>query len=186
MTSRRLPPAGDSFDSKMLSSIVLRANETIYKPLQKGSRKGHQTVDYYVFDVGIIQENLIQAEPSESSLIDDEYTDYFNPTRSPPGNEFSSLDDRADDDDEFLIPNSQDDNNGAQSVHTVSTDFTTLSIGVPKVRNKEGVQATAPISAAASTSAAAAKTVSTSTPAEYKSRKAAIVNGQFQEPPFTT
>jgi len=44
----------NSFKDKMLSSIVLQANETFYKPTPKGTRKADRMVDYYVFDVGRI------------------------------------------------------------------------------------------------------------------------------------
>ena len=61
----------------MLSSIVLQANETLYKPMPKGTRKADRMVDYYVFDVGIIREQLILREPSEPEplvITDDEHT----------------------------------------------------------------------------------------------------------------
>jgi len=81
----------------MLSSIVLQANETFYKPTPKGTRKADRMVDYYVFGVGIIREQLILREPSEPEplvITDDEHTnsDYFEALPSPPGNRFSSRD----------------------------------------------------------------------------------------------
>jgi hypothetical protein len=155
----------DSFDGKMLSMIVLRANETVYKPLPKWARKADRKVDYYVFDVGIIREQPILREPSFQPELEAESP--FKETFSTPDrNEFSDLD-------EFFIPDSDNNNNNlfvkdthtlsdddTQSVHTVSSKFTDLSLGVPKARDKGRVQAAAP-SASASRSGPA----SSSTPA---------------------
>jgi len=131
----------DSFDGKMLSKIVLQANETIYKPMPKGSRKTKQTVDYYIFDVGIIREQQIR----EPSVLPEEFSDL----------------------DECLIPDSQDDNNNnlfskdtqapsdddTQSVHTVSSRLTNLSLRVQKTRDEGRAEATVPTCVPTSTSA---------------------------------
>src|SRR5579871_628677 len=70
---RKIPSAADkseitsswsSFDGKMLSNIVLRANEIVYKPLRKWDRKADRKVDHYVFDVGIVREQPIPREIS--------------------------------------------------------------------------------------------------------------------------
>src|SRR5579871_6452607 len=70
---RKIPSAADnskitsswsSFDGKMLSKIVLRANEIVYKPLRKWDRKADRKVDHYVFDVGIVREQPILREIS--------------------------------------------------------------------------------------------------------------------------
>jgi hypothetical protein len=143
----------ESYDGKMLSKIVLRANDIIYKPLSKWARKGDREVDYYVFDVGIIREQPILREPSFQPESEAELP--FKETFSAPDtNEFSELD-------ELLIPDSENDNNNffvndthalsdddTQSVHTVSSKFTDLSLGAPKARDKGRVQAASPSASA--------------------------------------
>src|SRR5437762_11295257 len=74
----------DSYNGKMLSKIILQANEVIFKPILKGSQKADQIIDYYVFDVGIIRE---AREGIRSSLT----------------HEFPDLD-------KFHLPNSPDNN----------------------------------------------------------------------------
>jgi hypothetical protein len=121
----------DSFEDRRLSSIVRQANETVYKPLPKGARKALRTVDYYVFDVGIIREKFASPQPE----YDD---DGFYLIPGTPTNEFSDPDDLP------SLPGNAGNNTNreasathtsgdddAQSVHTV---FTSLSLGVPMAR----------------------------------------------------
>ena len=98
-------------------------------------------ITYYIFDVGIIREQQIR----EPSVLPEEFSDL----------------------DESLIPDSQDDNNDnlfikdthapsdddTQSMHTVSSRLTNLSLGVPKARDEGRAEATVPTSVLTSTSA---------------------------------
>jgi hypothetical protein len=140
----------DSYNGKMLSEIVLQANETIFKPIPKGSRKAVRIVDHYIFDVGIVRE---AHEGTRSS-----------PTHEFPTHEFPDLD-------EFHLPSSPDNNlledantqnnddvqsdDDAKSVQTVSSKLTNLSLGAPKARSTP----VAPPAPAASTSATAVTSV---------------------------
>jgi len=148
----------NSFKDKRLSTIVLQANETFYKPIPKGSRKAQRTVDYYVFDVGIVRETLVR-EPSiqPESLTDIDYSRYFTPEAESstwdefrPGNPGSDIN---------RVPNSQyDDQNlppsddDAESVHTVSSKLTNLSLRVSKARDKGREREPTPPSTQPSTS----------------------------------
>src|SRR5579871_1823136 len=123
---RKIPSAADkseitsswsSFDGKMLSNIVLRANEIVYKPLRKWDREADRKVDHYVFDVGIVREQPIPREISLQPELEAElpFSETFS-THEYDRNESSDLND---DYEEIVIPDS--DNNDLLSETTVTT-----------------------------------------------------------------
>src|SRR5579871_2385496 len=145
----------DSYDGKMLSEIVLQANETIFKPTPKGSRKAGRIVDYYVFDVGIIRE---AHEGSTRSSPTHEFPDLdeFRPPNSPDNDVFEDANSQNNDD-------AQSDND-AESVQTVSSKLTSLSLGAPMARSTP----VAPPAPAASTSATVVASTSAAALAEMQ------------------
>ena len=116
----------DSYDGKILSKIILEANEVIFKPIPKGSRKADRIIDHYVFDVGIIRE----AREGIRSSLTHEFPDLneFHLPNSPDNNLSEDANTQSNDD----APQSDDD---AASIQTVSSKLTNLSLGVPKARS---------------------------------------------------
>src|SRR5579871_5516502 len=151
----------------MLSKIVLRANEIVYKPLRKWVRKADRKVDHYVFDVGIVREQPITREISLQPESEAELpfsktfsTHEYDRNESSHFNEEIVIPDSYNDNNDLFIRDNGDndpvvdtltDDDDAQSVHTVSSKFTDLSLGVPKAREKEREQMVAPSTAAVST-----------------------------------
>jgi hypothetical protein len=128
-----------SFKNKRLSTIVLQANETFYKPIPKGSRKAHRMVDYYVFDVGIVRERLAK-EPS--ILTDIDHSRYF----FTPEAKSSTWDEYDNQNPPFEGTKAPSDDD-AESVHTVSSKLTNLSLRVLKARDNRRERELTPPSA---------------------------------------
>ena len=148
----------------MLSKIVLRANEIVYKPLRKWVRKADRKVDHYVFDVGIVREQPITREISLQPESEAELpfsktfsTHEYDRNESSHFNEEIVIPDSYNDNNDLFIRDNGDndpvvdtltDDDDAQSVHTVSSKFTDLSLGVPRARDKGRVQMVAPSASA--------------------------------------
>ena len=134
----------DSYDGKMLSEIVLQANEVIFKPIPKGSRKADRVVDYYIFDVGIIREAHEGIRSSPTYKFPN--LDKFHLLNSPDSNVFEDANTQGNDD-----TKSDDD---TESVQTVSSKLTNLSLGAPNTRSTPAASTPTVAAPAVSTSAA--------------------------------
>jgi len=152
---RKLPSADDesemttswdSFDGKRLSRIVLQANEVVYKPIPKGARKALRTVDYYVFDVGIIREQFVGESsfwPESPSLepLDELFLNHRRSVGSNANRGDTIPNSEGDNDNLFIKDTRAPTDDDAQSVHTVSSKLTNLSLRVRK-RAVSGTAAT--------------------------------------------
>ena len=133
----------------MLSEIILQANDTIFKPIPKGSRKADWIVDHYIFDVGIIREAHEGTYSSPTNEFPYLY-DFHHPNR-PDNDQFEDANTQNNDD-------AQSDND-AESVQTVSSKLTSLSLGAPMARSTP-VAPPAPAALTSATAVTSAESIS--------------------------